>query len=85
MTFKSLIKFINIFSVKIKKKFFLQLHYEPVKDEKRILIHPLNNNVTVTNASNAKHSIETVIEEFSEPEDIMEGIRDVGMYHCIIL
>lgn len=71
---------INHFLLKNKKKILLQLHYEPMKDEKRILIPPLNNNVAVINASNVKQSVENTIEEFSEPEDIMEGIRDVGMF-----
>ncbi|XP_011299471.1 zinc finger protein 45 [Fopius arisanus] len=58
-------------------KFFehLKTHYEPVKQETRVA-QATNTNITI--ASTESIQIEdTVIEEFSEPEDLMEGIRGV--------
>lgn len=61
----------------------MQSHYEPVKEEKKLLSLPVNNNTAIAIPSIPEpivHGvIEHTIEEFSEPEDIMEGIRDVGM------
>ncbi|XP_050451848.1 zinc finger protein 271-like isoform X3 [Cataglyphis hispanica] len=59
-------------------KFFehLKVHYEPVKQETRIA-QATNTNITIS-VPETVHSLEnTVIEEFSEPEDLMEGIRGV--------
>jgi hypothetical protein len=53
------------------------VHYEPVKQETRIA-QATNTNITIS-VPETIHSLEnTVIEEFSEPEDLMEGIRGVG-------
>ncbi|CAB0034908.1 unnamed protein product [Trichogramma brassicae] len=39
---------------------------------------PVNNNITINMlGSSVQGVVENVIEEFSEPEDLMEGIRDV--------
>ncbi|XP_011342778.1 zinc finger protein 271 isoform X3 [Ooceraea biroi] len=59
-------------------KFFehLKVHYEPVKQETRIA-QATNTNITIS-VPETVHTLEnTVIEEFSEPEDLMEGIRGV--------
>ncbi|XP_018301198.1 zinc finger protein 260 isoform X2 [Mycetomoellerius zeteki] len=59
-------------------KFFehLKVHYEPVKQETRIA-QATNTNISIS-VPETVHSLEnTVIEEFSEPEDLMEGIRNV--------
>ncbi|XP_012279977.1 zinc finger protein 846 isoform X2 [Orussus abietinus] len=59
-------------------KFFehLKAHYEPVKHETRT-VQATNTNITMS-TSEAVHDLEnTVIDEFSEPEDLMEGIRNV--------
>ncbi|XP_014209186.1 zinc finger protein 260-like [Copidosoma floridanum] len=63
-------------------KFFehLKSHYEPVKEEKKFFNNPVNNNLTITMPKIPESRVprvENTIEEFSEPEDIMEGIRDV--------
>lgn len=53
------------------------MHYEPVKQETRIA-QATNTNITIS-VPETVHTLEnTVIEEFSEPEDLMEGIRGVG-------
>ncbi|XP_018048050.1 PREDICTED: zinc finger protein 271-like isoform X2 [Atta colombica] len=62
-------------------KFFehLKVHYEPVKQETRIA-QATNTNISIVpeTVPETVHSLEnTVIEEFSEPEDLMEGIRNV--------
>lgn len=59
-------------------KFFehLKVHYEPVKQETRIT-QATNTNITISVAETAQNLENTVIEEFSEPEDLMEGIRGV--------
>ncbi|XP_025994813.1 zinc finger protein 271 isoform X2 [Solenopsis invicta] len=59
-------------------KFFehLKVHYEPVKQETRIA-QATNTNISIS-VPETVHSLEnTVMEEFSEPEDLMEGIRNV--------
>ncbi|KYN06034.1 hypothetical protein ALC62_03034 [Cyphomyrmex costatus] len=54
----------------------LKVHYEPVKQETRIA-QATNTNISIP-VPETVHSLEnTVIEEFSEPEDLMEGIRNV--------
>ncbi|XP_014225144.1 zinc finger protein 37 homolog [Trichogramma pretiosum] len=56
----------------------LKSHYEPVKEEKKTMNQPVNNNITINMlGSSVQGVVENVIEEFSEPEDLMEGIRDV--------
>ncbi|XP_012268247.2 transcription factor E4F1-like [Athalia rosae] len=60
-------------------KFFehLKAHYEPVKLESRIA-QATNTSITCISVPETVQSLEnTVIEEFSEPEDLMEGIRGV--------
>ncbi|XP_014469641.1 PREDICTED: zinc finger protein 93-like isoform X2 [Dinoponera quadriceps] len=59
-------------------KFFehLKVHYEPVKQETRIA-QAVNTNVTISVPETVHNLDTTVIEEFSEPEDLMEGIRGV--------
>ncbi|XP_003702506.1 uncharacterized protein LOC100877507 isoform X2 [Megachile rotundata] len=59
-------------------KFFehLKVHYEPVKQETRTA-QATNTNITISVAETAQNLENTVIEEFSEPEDLMEGIRGV--------
>lgn len=53
------------------------MHYEPVKQETRIA-QATNTNISIS-VPETVHSLEnTVMEEFSEPEDLMEGIRNVG-------
>lgn len=52
------------------------MHYEPVKQEMRIA-QATNTNISIS-VPETVHSLNTVIEEFSEPEDLMEGIRGVG-------
>lgn len=60
-------------------KFFhhLKVHYEPVKQETRIA-QATNTNITISVSESVQNLENTVIEEFSEPEDLMEGIRGVG-------
>lgn len=53
------------------------MHYEPVKQETRIA-QATNTNITISVAESVQNLANTVIEEFSEPEDLMEGIRGVG-------
>ena len=59
-------------------KFFehLKVHYEPVKQEARIA-QATNTNITISVPASVQNLQNTVIEEFSEPEDLMEGIRGV--------
>ncbi|KAK9297603.1 hypothetical protein QLX08_008750 [Tetragonisca angustula] len=59
-------------------KFFehLKVHYEPVKQETRIA-QATNTNITISVSESVQNLENTVIEEFSEPEDLMEGIRGV--------
>ncbi|XP_029044223.1 zinc finger protein 879-like [Osmia bicornis bicornis] len=59
-------------------KFFehLKVHYEPVKQETRIA-QATNTNITISVPETVQSLENTVIEEFSEPEDLMEGIRGV--------
>ncbi|XP_076652527.1 uncharacterized protein LOC143358895 isoform X1 [Halictus rubicundus] len=59
-------------------KFFehLKVHYEPVKQETRIA-QATNTNITISVPESVQNLENTVIEEFSEPEDLMEGIRGV--------
>ncbi|XP_026668201.1 zinc finger protein 260-like isoform X2 [Ceratina calcarata] len=59
-------------------KFFehLKAHYEPVKQETRIA-QATNTNITISVAESVQNLENSVIEEFSEPEDLMEGIRGV--------
>ncbi|XP_011150321.1 zinc finger protein 271 isoform X2 [Harpegnathos saltator] len=59
-------------------KFFehLKVHYEPVKQETRIA-QATNTNITISVPETVHNLDNTVIEEFSEPEDLMEGIRGV--------
>ncbi|KAL0105172.1 hypothetical protein PUN28_016666 [Cardiocondyla obscurior] len=60
-------------------KFFehLKVHYEPVKQEETRIAQATNTNISIS-VPETVHSLEnTVIEEFSEPEDLMEGIRGV--------
>ncbi|KAK0159659.1 hypothetical protein PV327_010752 [Microctonus hyperodae] len=59
-------------------KFFehLKTHYEPVKQETRIA-QATNTNISISVAETVQGLENGVIEEFSEPEDIMEGIRGV--------
>ncbi|CAL7942124.1 unnamed protein product [Xylocopa violacea] len=59
-------------------KFFehLKAHYEPVKQETRIA-QATNTNITISVPESVQNLENTVIEEFSEPEDLMEGIRGV--------
>ncbi|XP_047367663.1 zinc finger protein 45-like isoform X2 [Vespa velutina] len=59
-------------------KFFehLKVHYEPVKQETRIA-QATNTSITISVTETVQSLENTVIEEFSEPEDIMEGIRGV--------
>lgn len=63
-------------------KFFehLKVHYEPVKQETRIA-QATNTNITISVTESVQNLENTVIEEFSEPEDLMEGIRGVGKYN----
>ncbi|KAK2581969.1 hypothetical protein KPH14_002409 [Odynerus spinipes] len=59
-------------------KFFehLKVHYEPVKQEARIA-QATNTSITISVPETVQNLENTVIEEFSEPEDLMEGIRGV--------
>ncbi|XP_012532707.1 zinc finger protein 37 isoform X2 [Monomorium pharaonis] len=59
-------------------KFFehLKVHYEPVKQETRIA-QATNTNISISVPETVTSLENTVIEEFSEPEDLMEGIRNV--------
>ncbi|XP_046623863.1 zinc finger and SCAN domain-containing protein 2-like isoform X1 [Neodiprion virginianus] len=59
-------------------KFFehLKAHYEPVKVESRIA-QTTNTSITISVSDSVQGIDTTVIEEFSEPEDLMEGIRGV--------
>ncbi|XP_014297284.1 myoneurin isoform X1 [Microplitis demolitor] len=59
-------------------KFFehLKNHYEPVKQESRIG-QATNTNITISVSETAQNVENSSIEEFSEPEDLMEGIRGV--------
>ncbi|KAG7188391.1 hypothetical protein KM043_008042 [Ampulex compressa] len=59
-------------------KFFehLKVHYEPVKQESRIA-QATNTNITISVPESVQNLENAVIEEFSEPEDLMEGIRGV--------
>ncbi|XP_071642388.1 uncharacterized protein [Temnothorax longispinosus] len=59
-------------------KFFehLKVHYEPVKQETRIA-QATNTNISISVPETVHTLDNTVIEEFSEPEDLMEGIRGV--------
>ncbi|KAI4499128.1 hypothetical protein M0802_005711 [Mischocyttarus mexicanus] len=75
---------INIFECELcgsryssQLKFFehLKMHYEPVKQETRIA-QPTNTSITIS-VPETVQSLENTVIEFSEPEDIMEGIRDV--------
>ncbi|XP_053979542.1 zinc finger protein 260-like isoform X2 [Hylaeus anthracinus] len=54
----------------------LKVHYEPVKQETRIA-QATNTNITISVPESVQRPENTVIEEFSEPEDLMEGIRGV--------
>lgn len=52
-----------------------------MKQETRIA-QATNTNITIS-VPETVHTLEnTVIEEFSEPEDLMEGIRGVGKKEC---
>ncbi|KAJ8676519.1 hypothetical protein QAD02_012306 [Eretmocerus hayati] len=61
----------------------LKSHYEPMESEKRAATQTVNEittaipNVQESPESSVQGVVEHVIEEFSEPEDIMEGIRSV--------
>ncbi|KAL6265407.1 hypothetical protein P5V15_002203 [Pogonomyrmex californicus] len=59
-------------------KFFehLKKHYEPVKQETRT-VQATNTNISISAQETVQALENTVIEEFSEPEDLMEGIRGV--------
>ncbi|XP_031830305.1 uncharacterized protein LOC116426011 isoform X2 [Nomia melanderi] len=61
-------------------KFFehLKVHYEPVKQETRIA-QATNTNITISVPESVQNLQNTEIEEFSEPEDLMEGIRGVDV------
>ncbi|XP_011870388.1 PREDICTED: zinc finger protein 34-like isoform X2 [Vollenhovia emeryi] len=64
------------FSIQLKFFEHLKEHYEPVKQETRIA-QATNTNISIS-VPETTHSLQnTVIEEFSDPEDIMEGIRGV--------
>ncbi|XP_066595796.1 zinc finger protein 271-like [Prorops nasuta] len=54
----------------------LKIHYEPVKQETRIA-QATNTSITISVPESVQNLESTVIEEFSEPEDLMEGIRGV--------
>lgn len=58
------------------------MHYEPVKQETRIA-QATNTNITISVPETVHNLENTVIEEFSEPEDLMEGIRGVGKIECL--
>lgn len=68
-----------ILSFFVLKHFLIvfQAHYEPVKQESRIA-QATNTNINVSVSGSVQSLENTVIEEFSEPEDLMEGIRGVG-------
>ena len=55
----------------------LQSHYEPIKEEKKSTFQPVNSNMTISIQNSL---VQSGVEEFSEPEDLMEGIRDVGRF-----
>ncbi|XP_015595932.1 zinc finger protein 37 [Cephus cinctus] len=59
-------------------KFFehLKAHYEPVKQEARIA-QATNTSITMSVTESVQGLDNSVIEEFDEPEDLMEGIRGV--------
>uniref|UniRef100_A0A6V7LAY4 C2H2-type domain-containing protein n=1 Tax=Bracon brevicornis TaxID=1563983 RepID=A0A6V7LAY4_9HYME len=59
-------------------KFFqhLKAHYEPVKQETRVA-QATNTNITIASTESIQNMPNPVLEEFSEPEDLMEGIRGV--------
>ncbi|XP_043268969.1 zinc finger protein 19-like isoform X2 [Venturia canescens] len=59
-------------------KFFehLKTHYEPVKQETKIA-QATNTHMTMSAPETVQELENTEIEEFSEPEDLMEGIRGV--------
>ncbi|CAG5073991.1 Similar to ZNF768: Zinc finger protein 768 (Homo sapiens) [Cotesia congregata] len=58
-------------------KFFehLKNHYEPVKQESRIVQTTNTNSIPISAPETVQNLANTGIEEFSEPEDLMEGIR----------
>ncbi|XP_074108950.1 uncharacterized protein LOC141533791 isoform X1 [Cotesia typhae] len=60
-------------------KFFehLKNHYEPVKQESRIVQTTNTSSITISPPETVQNLANTGIEEFSEPEDLMEGIRGV--------
>lgn len=61
----------------LQRSIVFQVHYEPVKQEARIA-QATNTNITISVPASVQNLQNTVIEEFSEPEDLMEGIRGVG-------
>ncbi|XP_058807086.1 GDNF-inducible zinc finger protein 1-like [Phymastichus coffea] len=60
-------------------KFFehLKSHYEPLKEETKLVNATISKSIIPLPSLQDSTGVETVIEEFSEPEDIMEGIRGV--------
>ncbi|XP_011693846.1 PREDICTED: zinc finger protein 271 isoform X2 [Wasmannia auropunctata] len=66
------------FSIQLKFFEHLKAHYEPVKQETRIA-QATNTNISISVPETVHRTVleNTVIEEFSEPEDLMEGIRNV--------
>jgi len=58
------------------------VHYEPVKQETRIA-QATNTNISISVPETVHSLVNTGIDEFSEPEDLMEGIRGVGKRECL--